>query len=286
VRVLANPIFLRMTVVFVAGAFAFVIGVIVMRRMRQNINAEVIDSSEPASLESLPLHTYHAVIQQLKQQKHELQSSHEVERRRARTSENISAAVLSHLSSGVMFIDSNGLVRQANTAARQILGFASPVGMGLKEVFREATLDQTSSTKTILADQIQRSLRDKIFSYQLETSYQRPSGEDRMLQVTVTSVQSPSGDTLGAACLINDQTELARVREQQVMRGEMSAEMALALRNSLATIADCANRLTSGPDEQSVQRLASDIAAEAAHLNHTIGGFLAEPKAARATAGI
>ena len=42
-------------------------------------------------------------------------------------------------------------------------------------------------------------------------------------------MQSPSGDTLGAACLINDQTELARVREQQAMRGEMSAEMALAV---------------------------------------------------------
>ena len=128
------PILLRMAVVFIAGAFAFIIGVVVMRRMRRNIGEEVIDSAEPASLETLPLHTYHAVIQQLKQQKHELQSSQQVERRRARTSENISAAVLSHLSSGVMFIDSNGLVRQANTAARRILGFASPVGMGLKEV--------------------------------------------------------------------------------------------------------------------------------------------------------
>jgi signal transduction histidine kinase len=86
--------------------------------------------------------------------------------------------------------------------------------------------------------------------------------------------------------LIADQTELARVRQQQAMRGEMSAEMALELRNSLATIADCANRLSAAPDEQSLQRLASDIAAETAHLNHTIGGFLAEPKAARAAAGI
>jgi signal transduction histidine kinase len=120
----------------------------------------------------------------------------------------------------------------------------------------------------------------------VEVNYQRPSGEDRSLQITVTSVQSPSGDTLGAACLVNDQTELARVRQQQAMRGEMSAEMALELRNSLATIADCAKRLSTGPDEQSVQQLASDIASEAAHLDHTIGGFLAEPKAARAAAGI
>ena len=281
-KLLTNPIVLRMALVFLAGAFAFVIGVVVMRRMRRNINEEVIDSAEPASLDSLPLHTYHAVIQQLKQQKHELQSSQQADRRRARTSENISAAVLSHLSSGVMFIDCNGLVRQANTAARQILGFASPVGMGLKEVFREAA-PQASEPQTTLAEVVQPNLRDKNFSRQLEVRYLTPSGEDRTLQVTITSVQSPSGDTLGAACLINDQTELARVRLQQVMRGEMSAEMALELRNSLATIADCAKRLSTQPDEQSVQRLASDIASEAAHLNHTIGGFL---KATRAAAGI
>src|ERR1043166_9121574 len=113
-RLLTNPIVLRMALVFIAGAFAFVIGVIVMRRMRRNISEEIIDSSEPLSVDTLPLHTYHAVIQQLKQQKHELQSSQQAERRRARTSENISAPVLSHLSSGVMFIDSNGLVRQGD----------------------------------------------------------------------------------------------------------------------------------------------------------------------------
>jgi PAS domain S-box-containing protein len=230
------------------------------------------------------LHTYHAVIQQLKQQKHELQSSQQAERRRARTSENISAAVLSHLTSGVMFIDSNGLVRQANTAARQILGFASPVGVGVKEVFREAAPEH-SAQKT-LAETIQHYLRDKIFSDFMEVRYLTPSGEDRTLQITITSVQSPTGETLGAACLINDQTELARVRQQQAMLGEMSAEMALQLRSSLATIEDCAKRLSSRQDEESVQRLASDIASEAAHLNHTIGGFLAEPKSARAAAGI
>jgi nitrogen fixation/metabolism regulation signal transduction histidine kinase len=257
-----------------------------MRRMRRNINEEIIDSSEPASLDTLPLHTYHAVIQQLKQQKYELQSSQQAERRRTRTSENISAAVLSHLSSGVMFIDCNGLVRQANTAARQILGFASPVGMGLHEVFREAAVHNTSEARITLAETVQSNLRDKTSSHQLEIGYLTPSREDRTLEITITPVQSPSGDTLGAACLINDQTELTQVRQQQAMRGEMSAEMALELRNSLATIADCAKRLSTKPDEQSVQRLAIDIASEADHLNRTIGGFLTEPKAARASAGI
>ena len=62
----------------------------------------------------------------------------QVERRRAKTSENISAAVLSNLVERVMFLTPNGLVRQANAAAQQILGFASPVGMTAAQIFREA----------------------------------------------------------------------------------------------------------------------------------------------------
>ena len=284
-KLLANPIVVRMAVVFIAGAFSFIIGVFIMRRMRRNLSEGSLDSMEPATLDSLPLHTYHAVIQQLKQQKHEMQSSHQAERRRARTSENISVAVLSHLSSGVMFIDSSGLVRQANTAARQILGFASPVGMGVKEVFRESTF-QRSDTTQALAEAIQKNVQDKISSYLLNVHYLRPSGEERALEVTITPVQAPSGDTIGVACLINDQTELARVRRQQLAQGEISAEMALQLRSSLATIADCAKRLSDRPDAQSVERMASDIALEAAHLERTIGGFLREPKVARAAAGV
>jgi nitrogen fixation/metabolism regulation signal transduction histidine kinase len=37
--------------------------------------------------------------------------------RRAKTSENISAAVLSNLSSGVLFLTTNGLIRIANARA-------------------------------------------------------------------------------------------------------------------------------------------------------------------------
>ena len=279
-KALTNPILVRMAVVFAAAAFSFVLGAFLMRRLRRNLGEETISSEGPASLDTLPLHTYHAVIQQLKQQKHELQSTQQAERRRAKTSENISAAVLANLSSGVMFIACNGLVRQANGAARQILGFAAPVGMGLSEVFRDATADGKS-----LAASVQDNLREKATAQQLEVRYLTPAGEQKILDITVTSVQSPSGEPLGAACLINDQTELASIKRHQALRGEMSAEMALELRKSLATIADCAKRLASGDDEVEVQRLAADIASESAHLDHTIGGFLTESKAARAGSG-
>ena len=63
-----------------------------MRRIAKKNIADEADLSDkaPRSLETLPLHLYNTVIQQLKQQKHELQVQSQAEQRRARTSENFS----------------------------------------------------------------------------------------------------------------------------------------------------------------------------------------------------
>ena len=282
-RILSNPIMLRMALVFVAAGFAFVVGLLLMKRMRRSITEEASFPDAPSAPESFPLHTYHAVIQQLKQQKHELQSSQREERRRAKTSENISAAVLSNLSCGVLFFTPNGLVRQTNGSARQILGFASPVGMSAVEMFRDAELISASDgVYSNLAEAVDASLREKSRFRRLEARYRTPAGEERTLDITVSSVHAPDSEVLGAACLIYDRSEMAEIRRQQELRGEMSAEMALGLRNSLTTIAGYAQQLAASRDPGLARQLAADIAAEAAHLDRTIGGFLAGARAARA----
>ena len=282
-RLLSNPIMLRMVLVFIAAGFAFVVGLLLMKRMRRSITEEASFADAPAASESFPLHTYHAVIQQLKQQKHELQSSQREERRRAKTSENISAAVLSNLSCGVLFFTPNGLVRQTNGSARQILGFASPVGMSAVEMFRDAELISASDgAYATLAEAVDASLREKSRFRRLEARYRTPAGEERTLDITVSSVHAPDSEVLGAACLIYDRSEMAEIRRQQELRGEMSAEMALGLRNSLTTIAGYAQQLAASRDPRLARQLAADIAAEAAHLDRTIGGFLASARAARA----
>jgi PAS domain-containing protein len=244
------------------------------------------------------LHTYHAVIQQLKQQKHELHSLQVAERRRARTSENISAAVLANLSSGVLFFTPNGLVRQANASAKQILGFAAPTGMSASEIFREAELISSSQTTYAnLAEAVNAGLREKTRFQRLEARYRTPAGEERALDITISPVHAPDSEApgaagpgmagqgvagLGVACLINDRTEVTEIRRQEELRGELSAEMALGLRNSLTTIADYAQQLAASHEPELARQLASDIAVEAAHLDRTIGGFLAGAKGARA----
>ncbi len=278
-KVLANPVVMRAGVVLAAAVFSFIVAVFFMRRMRRSLTEDTIGKDAPASIETLPLHTYHAVIQQLKQQKHELQSEQAVDRRRAKTSENISSAILSNLSSGVLFFAANGLIRQANAAAKEILGFASPLGMSAAELFRDAALHAHDHDTQSLAEEVQSALREKFPLRRMEAHYLTPGGEERILDITLTAVPSPTGEFLGSACLINDQTELAQIRRQQDLRGEMSAEMALELRNSLTTIAGYAQQLAASDDHDLARQLATDISAEAAHLDHKIGGFLAAAKA-------
>ena len=279
-RFLGNPVLLRAGVVLAAAVAAFVVGLYLIRRMKRSLNEESTVDHDSFSLEQLPLHTYHAVIQQLKQQKHELQSAQQAERRRAKTSENISTAILSNLSSGVLFFTTNGLVRQANAAAKNILGFASPLGMSATELFRDANLrGRDAGQRQTLAAGVQSALREKVANRRMEAYYLTPAGEERILDITLTAVQAPTGEVLGSACLINDLTELAKIRRQQELRGEMSAEMALELRNSLTTISGYAQQLAASRDHDLARQLAADIAAEAAHLDHTIGGFLAAAKA-------
>jgi len=284
-KVLSHPIVFHTALTVLISAAACVVAIVMVRRLRRNLTEEDFFMETTPSLDQFPMHTYNAVIQQLKQQKHELMSVQQVERRRAKTSENISAAVLSNLSSGVLFLSPNGLVRKANTAAKDILGFASPVGLSMEEAFRDATVISLSAPPERLAAAVQSSLRELTPSRSVRARYVTPAGEERTLEITLTPVFAPSGETLGAACLINDRTEIAQIQRQQELRGEMSAEMALALRNSLATIAGYAQQLAASRDPELARQLAADIASEAAQLDHSIGGFLAGARAKSAAAG-
>jgi nitrogen fixation/metabolism regulation signal transduction histidine kinase len=281
VKLLTNPLLLRMALLFFAAGVAFLLGTMMMRRIRRSLSESSLVEERP-SQESFPLHTYHAVIQQLKQQKHELIAEQQAERRRAKTSENISAAVLSNLSSGVAFFDPNGLVRQVNVAAKQILGISSPVGMNAGELFSNTELLVSPESGDSLCQIIAEGLREKALSRRMMVRHITPSGEARILELTFSSVITPSANRLGTTCLINDQTELAGIRRENQLREELSAEMALELRNSLAAMSGYAQQIARARDSQLAQQLASDIAAEAARLDRTIGGFLATREAAKA----
>jgi nitrogen fixation/metabolism regulation signal transduction histidine kinase len=304
VKVLANPVLLRAAVVFCCSAFAFLLGLICVRLLRKSITEESEISSEASpSLETLPLHLYNTVIQQLKQQKHELQVQSQAEQARARTTETLSQAVLTNLSCGVLVFGTNGLVKTTNPAAKAILGFASTTGMGAEDIFRGAEVrssqlrsrqvrdttsdvfpDETIDQPTRLADEVDAVLREGSKRRQVDAEYETPAGEQRFIAVTISPVLATEGTLLGVTCLINDLSELEQIRRQQELRGEISAEMALQLRTSLTTISGYAQQLASNHDPELAKQLASDIAAEAAQLDRSLGGFLTEKRSAQSAA--
>jgi PAS domain-containing protein len=293
VRLLTNPLFLRAAMVLLAAGGAFVFAIWLMRSLRRNIAAEAdLDAAAP-NLETLPFHLYNTVIQQLKQQKHELQVQTLAEQRRARTTENFSQAVLSNLSSGVLVFGLNGLVKQANPAAKQILGFHSPSGMSAEDIFRGAVVcspdssvypDGLGDLPGRLTEEVNAVLREGSKCRQLEADYTTPAGEKLRIAVTVSPVPAADGSLIGAACLIADRSEFERIRHQQQLHGEISAEMALELRTSLTTIAGYAQQLARNRDPDLAPQLAADIASEAARLDRHIGGFLAAKRTAAGTA--
>ncbi len=297
VRLMTNPLILRSLLVLFIASAAFALAVWLMRALRQKLAAEAnVDFGASGRLEALPLHVYNTVIQQLKQQKHELQVHNQAELRRARTSENFNQAVLSNLSSGVLVFGLNGLVKQANLAAKQILGFSSPSGMSAEDIFRGAVVCSGDASAnrlanidphTTLADEVNAVLREGSKCRHVEAEYTTPADRKLCIAVTVSPVPAVDGSLLGAACLISDRTEFERIRQQQQLQGQISAEMALELHTSLATISEHARRLAENQGQELASQLACGIAAEATRLDRDIGGFLtryAESRAAVAPA--
>lgn len=298
-KILANPVLLRAMVVMVCASAAFLLALIFMRLLRKNIAEEANLSADASpSLKTLPLHLYNTVIQQLKQQKHELQVQSQAEQHRARTSENFSQAVLSNLSCGVLVFGMNGLVKTSNPAAKAILGFASTTGMGAEDIFRGTIVRRSKpaasaavavesgneSESVLLSDEIGSVLREGSQRREVDAEYETPTGEKRFIAVTVSAVPAVGGGLLGVACLINDRTEVEEIHCQQELQREISAEMALQLRTSLTTISGYAQQLANSRDPEMAKQLATDIAHESAQLDHSIGGFLTKKHAAQAAA--
>jgi len=292
VRILGNPVLLRAMIVFFCATSAFLFGVLLIRMLRKNIQEESTLGPATPSLETLPLHVYSTVIQQLKQQKHELEVQSQAEQHRARTTETFSQAVLTNLSCGVLVFGPNGLVKTSNSAAKEILGFGSTTGMGAEDIFRGAVVtsgtgapgvfpDETMEESVCLADEVAAVLREGSNRRQAHAEYETPSGEKRFLAVKVSGVPAEDGSLLGVACLINDLSEQERMRRQQELQGELSAEMALQLRTSLTTISGYAQQLANSRDPEMAKQLAADIAQEAADLDRRLGGFLTEKRAAQ-----
>ena len=275
-----NPMVLCMGLLLFAALAAFGLSLFVIRRLRKNLvpEAESLNYA-PLAAEGLPVHAYHAVIQQLKQQKHELTTQRLSERRKAKASDTLSSTILSNLSCGVLFLNTSGLVRQANSAARKLLGFASPVGLQAADLFRTATLRPENNgsgagSESSVEQALAPALAGKAAVRGLVLNYFARDGESHVLEVAASPVLAEDASLMGTTLVLTDKTDIERIRHDQKMHQEISSELALGLRNSLTTIAGYAQQLACSQDPELAHQLADSIAHEAAQLDRTIGSFL------------
>jgi len=283
---LVSPITLRMGLLLFAAVAAFGLGLFVIRRLRKNLVAEPESLNQlPLTAEGLPVHAFQAVIQQLKQQKHELTTQQLSDRRKAKASDTLSSTILSNLSCGVLFLNTNGLVRQANGMARTLLGFAAPVGLHASDLFRTATLrPESDGSSSGSASNVEQALAPALAGDSavrgLVVNYFTRDGQSHVLEVTASPVLAEDASLMGTTLVLTDKTDIERIRHDQKMHREVSSELALGLRNSLTTIAGYAQQLARSRDPELARQLADGIAREAAQLDRTIGSFLGGARAA------
>jgi PAS domain-containing protein len=295
VNPLINPMVLRMAALLFAAMAAFGLALFMIRRLRKNLVTETNQINQaPLAAEGLPVHAYHAVIQQLKQQKHELSAQQLAERRKAKASDTLSSTILSNLSCGVLFLNTSGLVRQTNAAARKLLGFASPAGLHSSDLFLTARLRPESNASPAMLEKTSDATPSEITVEQalapafagksavrgLLLNYITRDGENRVIELTASPVLAEDASLMGTTLVLTDKTDIERIRHEQKLRQEIASELALGLRDSLTTIAGYAQQLACSRDPDLARQLANSIAQEAAQLDRTIGSFLGGARAA------
>jgi PAS domain S-box-containing protein len=275
---------MKLVLAVVLGMVALVVLGFALRLLRQSLvgggGGESGKSSSKSNDFDITLATYQSVIQQFKAQGQELERLRQQDRQRASTTENISDAVISNLTSGVVLFSPVGLVQQANPAAKKILGYASPYSLHARDVFRGATaLRNVQGQQGSLPDILDRAAKTLEAVQRMEVDYMTPQGEQRVLGLTISPVQDKVGALLGTACLISDLTEMSkmaqqvRLQENMASLGEMSAGIAHEFKNSLATISGYSQMLAAETDPET-REFAQKIALETNNLTRIVTDFL------------
>ncbi|HEV2489975.1 MAG TPA: ATP-binding protein [Candidatus Acidoferrales bacterium] len=224
------------------------------------------------------------VIQRLRDQEKELERLHQLEKERAQESERMSEAVTRNMPSGLLLVNSNGMIASSNPAAEAALGIR-----GLQYRRYTEILGADSPLTRMLA----ACLRDGQTFQRDEVPHTTPAGERRQLGVTISPVYRPVRDTLlrgpaappvqrltGALCLMSDLTELATLQQQVRWKenlaalGEMSAGIAHEFKNALATISGYAQMIHNDAPKSEAGESAGKILEQTRSLTHVVTEFL------------
>ena len=284
-KLLHNPIALKMVLLSIFCVSLFLLGIIFIRKMRRNIQSEAAPGRLSQGNAGFALATYDGLARQLREREKELQKLREQHQAESATAGTINEAVLANLNSGVLFFDRMGLVRQANRAAKSILGYSSPFSFHIRDLFRGVTkitwpeTGDEAQSPTPLIQALQEALRNGAAFPRMKINYRSPGGQKRVLGVSASAVQA-KGEVLGVSCLIDDLTEVTELAQEMhrsenlAALGEISAGMVHDFKKSLDLVRGYAQALLKERSDPATRLYAEKIVAELDSLSRIADEFL------------
>jgi signal transduction histidine kinase len=217
------------------------------RRMVEAARGSPVRPSSAKTESEFVVETFQALVERLQAKEKELEQLHALERDRAERSERFSERLVANIPSGLVTINSVGLVTSVNSHATRIVGATQTHAASGKRIDTGELLSPSVSYREFF----QRSPRMiEMIAECLDrgTAFRRGEVEvllsegARRLGLSITPITDAALQVEGALCLITDITEVVELRERMKLHenlanlGEMAAGLAHEFKNSLATI--------------------------------------------------
>lgn len=194
--------------------------------------------------------TFQALVERLQANEKELARLHALERRRAERSERFSERLVANIPSGLITVDSRGLVTSVNAHAMRIFGIGDVAADPARSrrfhtgELLSPLVDYHSffNSSPKIAAMISACLESAANFRREEVEVILADGRPRRIGLSVSPICDASQNVEGALCLMTDITEVLELRERMKLKdnlanlGEMAAGLAHEFKNSLATI--------------------------------------------------
>ncbi|HXU09987.1 MAG TPA: ATP-binding protein [Blastocatellia bacterium] len=217
------------------------------RRMVEAAKGSPVHAQSAMSESEFVAQTFQALIDQLQSKERELAALHAVERNRAERSERFSERLVANIPSGLITVDSRGLVTSVNAHAMKIFATAES-NPRLKQIqtgeLVSPIIDHRSffSASPRMQEMISDCLQNATAFRREEVEITVPGGNPRRIGLSISPICDAAQNVEGALCLMTDLTEVIELRERMKLKdklanlGEMAAGLAHEFKNSLATI--------------------------------------------------
>jgi PAS domain S-box-containing protein len=266
----------------VGGLLVFIVYIIHKMIKDRREEADLAPHSPRADDEpAFAMAALQGVISRMKEQEKELIELRQAAEKRARESARLSENIIREMPGGLMVFNREGFITASNPAVRALLGV---------DTWARRRYSEILGAQSRLSEHICQCLETGRPLSQESVQSTLPSGEKRVLGVSVSPFHDANGGIAGVVCLLTDMTELRQLQDQVRLKehlaalGTMSAGIAHELKNALTSISGYAQLLRDADLVSENRGFAEKIVQEVRSLSQVVTDFLALSKPMQVTA--